>query len=70
MLRCIPVRVEVFSGRSVPCYTNAVEIEKAVTSCDLLFRGDFIGIVGKKLGEVVFVNLFGQAMGLGVQISD
>lgn len=38
--------------RGIPRYTEAVDVEKAIASCDFMLCGNLIGIVGEEFGKV------------------
>ena len=55
------------AGFGVPGYTEAVDVEEAVTGSDFGFVGLFVrvgGAVGEEFGEIVLMDLFGEGMGL------
>lgn len=47
---CVAIVVEVGGGRSVPCYAEPVNVEQAVSSCDLMLCCHLIWVVGDELG--------------------
>lgn len=57
MLASNAIVVEVCRGRSIPCYTKAINVEEAIASGNLMLCSDLIGVMREELGKVAGLDL-------------
>ena len=68
MLSGVPISIEILSSWRIPCYAKTINIKETVACGNLVFCGYFIWVMGKKLGQVMLVNLFSQPVSLHVEV--
>ena len=68
MLSGVPISVEIFSSWRIPGYAKTIHVKETVACGNLVFCGYFIWVMGEKLGQVMLVNLFGQAVSLDLEV--
>lgn len=61
--------VELGRHRRVVGYSEAIDVEKTVARSNFVFRCEGVWVVGEEFREVVLVDLFGEGVGLGEEVS-